>query len=179
MMTEPQMIPAFVDGTLRPVEKLEVHRKGLRHLAVSVFVLRGGQVLLQQRALGKYHTPGLWANACCTHPLWGEAAEDCARRRLEEELGLSGLALRHAGQVEYRAAVPPDMIEHELVEIFVAEAAPGQTPQPNPEEVAAVEWLSRPALDQALASQPDRFTPWLQIYMDRHAGLIFGSPITA
>jgi isopentenyl-diphosphate delta-isomerase len=81
-------IPAWVDGKLTPVEKLEAHVKGLRHKAISVFVMRGDQVLLQRRALGKYHTPGLWANTCCTHPFWGEDSETCALRRLDEELGI-------------------------------------------------------------------------------------------
>ena len=94
-MTE--MVPAYVDGILTPVEKLEVHQRGLRHLAVSVFVMNGDRTLLQRRALGKYHTPGLWTNTCCTHPRWGEAAADCAARRLEEELGIAGLPLRRAG----------------------------------------------------------------------------------
>ena len=86
------MIPAWVDGKLTPVEKLEVHQRGLRHKAVSVFVMDGpDKVLIQRRALGKYHTPGLWANTCCTHPLWNETAADCAVRRLREELGITGL----------------------------------------------------------------------------------------
>ena len=73
-----EMIPAWVEGVLQPVEKLAAHLDGLRHKAVSVFVTRGDQLLIQQRALGKYHTPGLWANTCCTHPHWGEADIDCA-----------------------------------------------------------------------------------------------------
>ena len=89
-------IPAWVDGVLTPVEKLEAHLKGLRHKAVSVFVIAGGEVLIQRRALGKYHTPGLWANTCCTHPEWGETAAACAVRRLREELGKQ-LARRLAG----------------------------------------------------------------------------------
>ena len=74
-----------------PVGKLEVHQRGLRHMAVSVFVLDGHAVLIQQRAAGKYHTPGLWANTCCTHPRWGEEPAACAVRRLREELGITGL----------------------------------------------------------------------------------------
>ena len=93
------MIPAWVEGVLQPVEKLEAHRKGLRHLAISVFVTRGNKVLLQQRALSTYHTPGLWANTCCTHPYWGEDAPTCAARRLGQELGIVGLKLRHMGQL--------------------------------------------------------------------------------
>jgi isopentenyl-diphosphate delta-isomerase len=92
------MIPAWVEGTLTPVEKLEVHKKGLRHKAVSVFVMRGDRILLQQRALSKYHTPGLWANACCTHPHWDEQPLTCAQRRLEEELGITGRIPRRGRQ---------------------------------------------------------------------------------
>ena len=76
------MIPAWVDGRLVPVEKLEVHRRGLRHKAVSVFVMRGDTLLIQQRALEKYHTPGLWANTCCTHPHWNEEPAICAVRSI-------------------------------------------------------------------------------------------------
>jgi isopentenyl-diphosphate delta-isomerase len=78
--------------TLQPVEKLEAHQRGLRHKAISVFLMRDGKVLLQRRAMHKYHTPGLWANTCCTHPFWGEASLDCATRRLGEELGLTDMS---------------------------------------------------------------------------------------
>jgi len=98
-------IPTWVAGELVALDKLEAHRRGLLHKAVSVFVLCGTEVLIQRRAMTKYHTPGLWANTCCTHPHWDEAPERCAHRRLWEELGLSGLALEHRGQVTYRAAV--------------------------------------------------------------------------
>ena len=93
-------IPAWIDGVLTPVDKLEAHRRGLRHKAVSVFVLRGDKVLLQRRALGKYHTPGLWANTCCTHPHWDESGLDCARRRLDAPVDLPvALRLRRGGRL--------------------------------------------------------------------------------
>ncbi|MFD2173666.1 isopentenyl-diphosphate Delta-isomerase [Rhodobacter lacus] len=168
-----EMIPAWVDGALTPVEKMEVHRKGLRHLAISAFVTRGDKVLLQQRALSKYHTPGLWANTCCTHPYWGEGAADCTARRLEQELGLKALDLRHVGQVEYRADVGPEMIEHEVVEIFTAEAPEGVEPVPNPDEVATTEWVPIDTLAARIAANPERYTPWLQIYIERHREMIF------
>jgi len=170
-------IPAWdAEGALRPVGKLAVHRLGLRHPAISVFVLRGQEILIQQRAAGKYHTPGLWANTCCTHPFWGEAAADCAARRLEEELGISGLDLRHAGQVEYRAEVPgrEPLIEHELVEVFLAEAGATLDLRLAPAEVAAVRWVSLSDLRAEIAARPQDFTPWLRIYLDQHAQLIFG-----
>ena len=85
------MIPTWVNGTLQPFEKLAAHQQGLRHKAVSVFVVDGADILIQRRALCKYHTPGLWANTCCTHPEWDEDPVTCAIRRLDEELGIKGV----------------------------------------------------------------------------------------
>ena len=172
-MTE--MIPAWVNGTLTQVEKLEVHQRGLRHKAVSVFVMRGREVLLQRRALGKYHTPGLWANTCCTHPLWGEEDAACALRRLREELGITGLDVQAAGTVEYRAAVGGGMVEHEVVALFRAEAGPELPLALNPAEVRAVRWVDLGALQAEIAATPEMFTPWLRIYLAEHASQIFGA----
>lgn len=168
------LIPAYVDGQLRPVEKLAVHRQGLRHLAVSVFVMRGGATLIQQRALGKYHTPGLWANSCCTHPHWGELPATCARRRLAQELGVTGLPLQHVGTVEYRADVQGGLIEHEVVEIYTAEAPADLRIASDPQEVQATAWIDLPDLVSDVTAQPARFTPWLRIYLDQHRHMIFG-----
>ena len=172
-----EQIPAWVDGRLTPVGKLEVHQKGLRHKAVSVFVLEGPRVLIQKRAAGKYHTPGLWANTCCTHPRWDEEAATCAVRRLREELGITGLYPAYSGRVEYRAEVGRDLIEHELVDIFVAEAAPGLPVAPNPAEVEAVRWVDLYDLKAEVLRDPDRFTPWLRIYLTEHLDRIFGASL--
>ncbi len=173
-MSNPQLIPAWVDGALVPVEKLEVHQRGLRHLAVSVFVVAGAEVLLQRRAAGKYHTPRLWTNACCTHPMWDEAASRCATRRLREELGITGLAPVHRGTVEYRADVGGGLTEHELVEIFVARSDRDLALSPDPTEVMDTRWVDRATLERDIATDPAAFTPWLRVYMSDHAGLIFG-----
>ena len=165
-MSAAPLIPAWRDGRLTPVDKLEVHRLGLRHPAVSVFVNAGGRTLLQRRAAGKYHTPGLWANACCTHPAWGEAPADCARRRLAEELGVQGLALRPRGRIEYRAELDAGLVEHEVVELFAAEADPETLAlAPDPQEVWETRWIDREALRAEIAAAPARFTPWLRVYL--------------
>jgi isopentenyl-diphosphate delta-isomerase len=169
------MIPAWVAGQLRPVEKMEVHRQGLRHPAVSVFVLAGTRVLLQRRAAVKYHTPGLWANTCCTHPNWGEDPAACAVRRLGEELGLTGLSIIRAGQVEYRADVGNGLTEHEVVDVFTAEAALSLPVAPNPSEVSAVRWVDLYDLAAEVRRWPERFTPWLRVYLTDHIDRIFGS----
>lgn len=168
-------IPTWVDGVLTPVEKLEAHRRGLRHKAVSVFVRRGDEILLQRRALGKYHTPGLWANTCCTHPHWDEAPMACAVRRLREELGITGQAPRFRQQVEYRAEVGGGLVEHEVVDIFLVEAGPDMPLAPNPDEVMDVAWRSVSALRSDMARHPERYTPWLRIYLADHAEAIFGA----
>ena len=175
-MSAAQMIPAWIDGSLRPVEKIAVHRRGLRHQAISVFVMRGGEVLLQRRALGKYHTPGLWANTVCSHPHWGESHADCAARRLQEELGISGLALQSVGRVEYRAEVGGGLVEHELVQVFTAQAPVGLTVQPQPDEVMDIAWMDLDALAEDCRRNAARYTPWLRLYMGEHRETIFGAP---
>lgn len=168
------MIPAWVDGMLTPVEKLEAHQRGLKHKAVSVFVIRGTDVLIQQRAMSKYHTPGLWANTCCTHPDWEEAPQVCAKRRLSEEVGITGLALEHRHHLEYRADVGNGLVEHEVVEVYLGRAPRDLIVAPNPDEVMAVEWIDYHDLIAMVQRHPERFTPWLQIYLADHADTIFG-----
>ena len=168
------LIPAWIDGILQPVEKLAVHQKGLRHKAVSVFVMQGHDVLIQQRALKKYHTPGLWANTCCTHPLWNEDPADCAVRRLDDELGITGLNPQHRDPIEYRADVGGGLTEHELVEVYVAQATADLRITLNPDEVMATRWVNIQALAQEAARSPAQFTPWLKIYLSGHMSTIFG-----
>jgi len=167
------MIPTWIGGDLVAVEKLEAHQRGLRHKAVSVFVMHGDEVLIQRRALGKYHTPGLWANTCCTHPNWGEDPMACAIRRLDEELGITGLTLDHRNRVEYRADVGGGLVEHELVDIFMASVPERIALAPNPDEVMDTDWVTRADLEARIRATPDVFTPWLRIYLDKHAGQIF------
>ncbi len=169
------MIPAWVNGTLTPVEKLEAHVQGLKHKAVSVFVLKRDVVLMQQRAMCKYHTPGLWTNTCCTHPEWDEAPQDCAVRRLNEELGVTGLKPQHRHHLEYRADVGGGLTEHEVVDVYVAEADDSMPLAPNAEEVMAVRWMRFADLLSEVDQYPERFTPWLRIYLRDHAQTIFGA----
>jgi isopentenyl-diphosphate Delta-isomerase len=169
------LIPAWVNETLTPVEKIEVHRRGLRHKAVSVFVMDGENVLIQRRAMGKYHSAGLWANSCCTHPAWGESAQDCAIRRLREELGIVGLYPAFRDRVEYRADVGGGMVEHEVVDIFLGVTERKMKVTTNPDEVMQVEWVGFYDLTAEVARRPARFTPWLQIYLNEHMNRIFGT----
>lgn len=120
----------------------------------------------------KYHTPGLWANACCTHPHWNEPARDCALRRLREELGVTGVDPVHAGQVEYRADVGGGMTEHEVVDIFVAAAGRDLSLAPDPAEVMDLRWADIATLERDIAMHPGRYTPWLRIYLSDHRTML-------
>lgn len=97
--------------------------------------------------------------------MWGETSRDCAERRLREELGITGLQLRRVGGIEYRADVGRNLIEHEVVDLFVAKASrrPGLTL--DPDEVMETAWISLSDLTQQVQATPERFTPWLRIYL--------------
>lgn len=177
--SETDLIPAWVDGRLTAVGKLDAHRRGLRHKAVSVFVMDGPRVLIQRRAAGKYHSGGLWSNSCCSHPRWSppapeEPAAQCARRRLREELGITGLWPAHVGQLEYRADVGGGLTEHEVVDLFLAFARPGMPLAPDPAEVAETRWIGLYDLVAETRRHPERFTKWLAIYLENHMDRIFG-----
>lgn len=171
------LIPAWIGDTLEPVEKLDAHIRGLKHKAISVFVLRGDEILIQRRAMGKYHTPGLWANTCCTHPNWEESSLNCAHRRLNEELGITGLKLDYRDRVEYRADVGGGLIEHEVVDVYLGRVRGSLSVTPNPDEVMAYEWVDYHDLLATVQRHPDRFTPWLRIYLAEHSGTIFGADL--
>jgi isopentenyl-diphosphate Delta-isomerase len=164
-------IPAIgPDGQLFPIEKLAAHRDGQFHLAISVFVFCGPNLLIQQRAAGKYHCAGQWANSCCSHPHWGEAIEGAAARRLREELGLA-LPLTDVGLIDYAADVGDGLIEHERVHVFRGEWARGANLAPDPIEVSATRWETPAALAVEAAINPDAFAPWFRIYLRRWSEL--------
>jgi len=171
------LIPAWVDGTLTPIDKLLAHEKGLKHKAVSVFVVKGLDILMQRRALGKYHTPGLWANTCCTHPMWDEKPSDCAVRRMEQELGITGLYPEFRHNLEYRADVGNGLIEHEIVDVFLAHVHRPLKLAVNPDEVMDTRWVNYHDLLAEVARYPERFTPWLKIYLQDYADIIFGADL--
>lgn len=140
--------------------KLEAHRLGRRHRALSV-VLRdsAGRLLLQQRAAGKYHSGGLWTNTCCSHPRPGEEIGDAAVRRLEEEMGIvCRLGFRFS--THYRAPVSNDLIEDEIVHVFIGRF--DGAPHPDPVEVKAWRWMVPSEIEAALDARPGDFTVWFR-----------------
>ncbi len=162
------LIPALAaDGSLYPIEKLDAHRRAIPHLAISIFVFDGNKMLLQRRALTKYHCGGQWANTCCSHPHWGESLAASADRRLMEELGFS-LPLTPGRQVEYRADVGQGLTEHEHVTFYFGYASQDTlVMQPNSAEVMQTCWSTYNDVAADIAAAPDNYAPWFRIYMER------------
>lgn len=164
MIEEERLI--LVDQHDRPsgdCAKLEVHRRGLLHRAFSIFIWNAeGELLLQRRASGKYHSGGLWANSCCGHPSVGEPVDSAAGRRLNEELGMVS-RLTHLGHYSYRAELPNALIENEFVHLFAGRSQ--GPPLPNPEEVEEIRWLSPAALLADMDLDPSAYTAWFRRYI--------------
>jgi isopentenyl-diphosphate delta-isomerase len=166
------IIPGIAgDGSLFPIEKLQAHREAVFHLAVSVFVFDGPNLLIQQRAMPKYHCGGLWANTCCSHPNWNESLADCAARRVGEELGVR-IALDERRTVEYAADVGGGLHEHERVTMFLGSADRTTLAlNPDPDEVMATRWVTAAELRSEMRVHPERFTPWFKLYVERFPDL--------
>jgi isopentenyl-diphosphate delta-isomerase len=148
----------------RPVgtaPKLEVHLDGRLHRAFSLFVFDdAGHTLLQRRALGKYHSGGLWSNTCCGHPRPGEDTAAAAHRRLGEEMGFD-CPLRSAFSFVYRRDVEPGLVEHEFDHVFVGRF--DGTPVPNPDEVADWRWVDPDVVLTDTVLHPQAYTAWFPI----------------
>ncbi|EXU73464.1 isopentenyl-diphosphate Delta-isomerase [Erwinia papayae] len=151
----------LVDGNDRAIgrmEKLEVHQKGLLHRAVTVYVFNSRhQLLLQQRATGKYHCGGLWSNTTCGHPYPHESAQHAAERRLREEMGLQ-IPLCPVFELSYNLKLNNGLTEHEYGHVFFAHS--DEQPVPNPEEADGWRWSSLAEIQQETERHPERFTPW-------------------
>ena len=158
------------DQPIGQAEKHFAHEEGFLHRAISVVILRCNgnneiEVLMQQRASGKYHAPECWSNSCCSHPFPKESIYDAATRRTKEELGMS-LPLIYLDRLTYKAKVSPTMIEHEIDHIFVGIDRGGLI-QPNPDEVKDIKWLKLDDFKHRMRSIRNHysFSPWCQLVM--------------
>ena len=153
------------DTAIGTAEKLHVHRTGQLHRAVSVFLFDArGRMWLQRRARHKYHSPGLWSNACCTHPRPGETAAAAATRRVREELGAECSRLWPLFSFVYYAPLEDGLVEHEYDHVFAGRM--DVDPRPDPREVEAVRAVAVPRLLRTIHARPECFTPWLRIAVE-------------
>jgi isopentenyl-diphosphate delta-isomerase len=151
-------------------EKMTAHRRGVLHLAFSLMIIRRKnkvvEYLLQRRALHKYHSGGLWANTCCSHPLPDENVKEAAQRRVCEELGIRiALPMSNIGQIQYKCLLDNNMIEHELDKILVTEVKDVQW-QKNTDEVMEVRWWNEREIVERLDNEPDIFAAWFPMVFE-------------
>ncbi|MEM1269399.1 MAG: isopentenyl-diphosphate Delta-isomerase [Bacteroidota bacterium] len=157
------------DRELGTAEKLQAHLDGQLHRAFSVFVFdRQGRTMLQQRALHKYHSPGLWSNTCCSHQRPGEATPDAAHRRLNEEMGFD-CPVEPAFEFVYKVELQPGLFEHEYDHVLIG-YYDGDA-DPNPEEVADWKWVDPSEVAADLNARPELYSHWF--------GLVFGRAVEA
>ena len=152
------------DLPLGEMDKLEAHEKGILHRAFSVFIYNEmGQMLIHQRADHKYHGAGLWTNACCSHPQWGEDTKVSALQRLAYEMGLQ-CDLEFKFSFLYKTEVENNLIEHEFDHVFMG--VTGLPPVPNPEEVKDYKWIYPIELRKDIEQNPSQYTFWFKQILD-------------
>ena len=153
------------DNQIGTEEKMQAHKDGKLHRAFSVFVSNSdGKMLIQKRALSKYHCPGLWSNTCCSHPRDGETVLQAAHRRLTEELNFD-CPLEEVFSFTYKIAFENGLTEHEFDHVLTGKF--DGNPTINKEEVAEYKWITVDELKTDIKSNPDKYTYWLKVAIDK------------
>jgi len=149
------------DNEIGSMEKIEAHEKAVLHRAFSIFVFNdAGQMMLQQRALSKYHSPGLCTNSCCSQPRPGETLLEATQRRIIEEMGFS-CEMEEVLSFIYKAPFDHGLTEHELDHVFIGRY--NDDPEINPDEVEAWKWVEVSDLLADIDKNPDNYTVWFKI----------------
>jgi isopentenyl-diphosphate delta-isomerase len=156
-------------------DKTRAHLMGSLHRAFSIFILNSdGQLLLQRRALQKYHSAGLWSNTCCGHPRPGETVEDASRRRLLEEMGFDA-ELRKLFNFIYYANLEEGLTEHEYDYVLMGRFE--DLPKPDPDEVVEWKWADLATIRRDINIHPERYTYWFRISFDLFLRAIDSKPV--
>ncbi len=149
------------DNPIGLMEKIEAHEKALLHRAFSVFVFNEkNELMLQQRAAEKYHSPLLWTNTCCSHQREGESNIEAGKRRLQEEMGFS-CELEELFSFIYKAPFDNGLTEHELDHVMIGRF--NDEPIINPEEVASYKWMPLEEVKSDIENHPEKYTAWFKI----------------
>jgi isopentenyl-diphosphate Delta-isomerase len=155
------------DNQVGTMEKMEAHHSGALHRAFSILLFNSkGEMLIQKRAGSKYHSGGLWTNACCSHPKPGERIEDATRSRLKHEMGID-LQTSFSYKFIYRAELNSNLVEHELDHVFTG-IFDGR-PKVNPEEVEDWKFININDLKKDVQANPQNYTPWFRIILNHSA----------
>ena len=158
------------DNKLGLMEKQQAHVAGLLHRAFSVFVFNSkGELMIQQRAASKYHSPTLWTNTCCSHPRENETYIEGAHRRLEEEMGVD-CELEFKFSFIYKAHLDNNLTEHELDHVFIGTY--NNEPNLNPDEVMAYRWVELDELKKDIEKNPQLYTAWFKIIFEHYVSYI-------
>jgi isopentenyl-diphosphate Delta-isomerase len=153
------------DNELGLMEKMEAHEKAVLHRAFSIFIFNSkNQMLLQQRALSKYHSPGLWTNTCCSHPRQEETLEQATSRRLMEEMGMK-CNITKAFDFVYKADVGQGLTEHELDHVFVGYS--DELPDINRDEVESWKYMFLEDVKKDMTKHPEQYTVWFRIAFEQ------------
>ncbi|QNL21759.1 isopentenyl-diphosphate Delta-isomerase [Hyphobacterium sp. CCMP332] len=161
------------DNELGTMEKIEAHKKGVLHRAFSVCIFNDkGEMLIQKRAADKYHSPGLWTNACCSHPRKGENIHEAAKRRLEEEMGIQ-TTIEKAFSFLYKTRLEKGMIEHELDHVLIGKY--NEEPNINLAEVEDWKYMKLNDIQESIMKKPEMWTEWFKIIMPKIS--LYYSPI--
>lgn len=153
------------DNSIGVMEKMEAHQKALLHRAFSIFIFnKNNEMLLQQRAISKYHSGGLWTNACCSHPYPNELVEHAATRRLQEEMGFD-TPLKKAFHFTYKASFENGLTEHEFDHVYIGNFDGNVTP--NKQEVEDYCYKHMDTVLEEIESFPDKYTTWFKIALPK------------
>ena len=155
------------DQVVGQMEKLKAHRLGILHRAISVFIFNdNNELLIQQRALDKYHSRGLWSNSCCSHPYPDEDVVTAGERRLIEEMGIY-CSLDHMFHFTYSVELEGGLIENELDHVLIGWS--NAIPDLNTDEVCSYRWISLDELNRDIAEQPEHYTFWLKHILEHYS----------
>jgi len=166
MIEEKVILVNQKDEPIGLMPKMEAHEKGLLHRAFSVFIFNErNELMLQQRALSKYHSPGLWTNTCCSHQREGESNIEAGKRRLQEEMGFS-TDLKDTISFIYKAPFDNGLTEHEFDHILVGNY--NDAPELNLEEAESWKWMDLEEVKNDMELNPSVYTEWFKIIFDKY-----------
>ena len=154
------------DNQIGSGDKLETHKKNQLHRAFSVFIVHDGKMLIQKRAKDKYHSAGLWANACCSHPRWGETLDDAVQKRMEEELGIAQGSCFPEELFSFNYFTKyHGLSEYEIDHVFCVDY--NGDLHPDPDEIEELRWVHLEDLKIEMEIAPENFSSWFLIAAPR------------